>query len=174
MKSHLLFLFLVKCVILISLLCLKWLLGLDGLATKHHTIDWSNSLNLVALWRRREWILMRFHCLSCEVWVGLELLVEKRKPNLLRNIFDLFFEIQATLARTIIFTLFFFPLFWNIFVFYFIRSWTLHFEWLLIEQTLLLGLIFSNTKLSLVERVARVRRFWMLWATQTELRYCWS
>ena len=131
MKHHLLFLFLIKCIILVSFLGLKRLLSLNWLATQYDSIDGSNSLNLIVLrWR---WIFIRISALNSKNWGNLKLLVEKRKPNLLRNVFDLFFKILTTLARIIFFALVLFPLFRNIFVFNIIGSRTLHFECLLVE-----------------------------------------
>lgn len=127
MKHHLLFLFLIKCIILVSFLGLQRLLSLDGLATQYHSIDRSNSLNLIILRIGWVWVLIWIFRLRSKIWGNLKLLVEKRKPYLLRNVFDLFFEILTTLARIVFFTQVLFPLFGYVFVFYFIRVWTLQF-----------------------------------------------
>ena len=127
MKHHLLFLFFIKCIILVSFLGLQRLLSLDGLATQYDSIDWSNSLNLIISRIRWGWVLIWIFCLRSKIWGNLKLLVEKRKPYLLRNVFDLLFEILTTLARIVFFTQVLFPLFGYVFVFYFIRVWTLQF-----------------------------------------------
>jgi hypothetical protein len=127
MKHHLLFLFLIKCIIPVSFLGLQRLLSLDGLATQYHSIERSNSLNLIILRIGWVWVLIWIFCLRSKIWGNLKLLVEKRKPYFLRNVFDLFFEILTTLARIVFLTQVLFPLFGNIFVFNFVGVWTLHF-----------------------------------------------
>ncbi len=127
MEHHLLFMFLIKCIILVSFLGLQRLLCLDRLATQYHSIDRSNSLNLIILRIGWVWVLIWIFCLRSKIWGNLKLLVEKRKPYLLRNVFNLFFEILTTLTRIVFFTQVLFPLFGNIFVFNFVGVWTLHF-----------------------------------------------
>ena len=104
MKHNLLFMFLIKCIILVSLLGLQRLLCLNRLTTQYHSINGGNSLNLIILRGRWVWIFIWIFCFRSKIWGNLKLLVKKRKPDLLRNVFDFFLKYLTALAGIIFFT----------------------------------------------------------------------